>query len=153
KINGNRTLLDAGDSVTGLNPFGTRVTKIDVYGRSGDDRIAINTNLTARAVIYGGTGNDTVFGGSGNDPAFGGDGNDWLYGHGGDDQLFGNGGYDVIEGGPGNDWIDGGRDGIADLMTGNSGYDTFVIHRMWRYAFDPSTSSWTHTWVEEHEAI
>ena len=83
--------------------------QIRVYGRAGNDRITIASNITRDVELYGEAGNDTLQGGAGNDI---------LVGGAGDDLLEGNGGRDLPIGGAGKDRILGGAD--QDLVIGAS---------------------------------
>ncbi|MEC4818672.1 MAG: hypothetical protein SAK29_36165 [Scytonema sp. PMC 1069.18] len=53
---------------------------------------------------------------------------DTLYGYGGNDTLYGRAGNDSLSGGAGNDYLDGYGSLIdKDVLSGGSGYDTFVL--------------------------
>jgi Ca2+-binding RTX toxin-like protein len=111
KIDGVQTTLDAfAPGLDSLNPFDLPLTKINVLGKGSGDKITISSALTAQAKVWGGLGDDTITGGGGAD---------WLYGEAGKDRLFG---------GKNNDRLDGGRDGKKDILRGQTGADTFVIH-------------------------
>jgi Ca2+-binding RTX toxin-like protein len=88
----------------------TNVDSIVIFGRDGNDRIALDeTNGPLPAArIYGGSGDDELVGGSGNDVLSGGYGNDTLLGKGGDDVLYGGYGNDSLTGGAGTDQAFGG---------------------------------------------
>lgn len=95
------------------------ITRIDVRGEDGDDRI---TNNTVRpSVLDGGAGIDRIEGGGGSDVIDGESGSDTIYGRGGHDTIYGRFGYDWIDGGSGNDRIDGGEG--DDRIYGGSGDD------------------------------
>ena len=84
-----------------------------VYGRNGNDKITIGSQITRSTVIYGEDGNDSIYGGGGVDLILGGAGND---------KLFGNGARDVMFGGDGSDSLDGGS-GEDLLLAGGTSYD------------------------------
>lgn len=77
--------------------------------------------FTGRAIIYGGSGNDTITGGSGNDALIGEDGDDQIDGGDGNDVIRGGAGNDSQLGGNGNDMLYGG--GGRDTLLGNDGND------------------------------
>jgi Ca2+-binding RTX toxin-like protein len=110
--------------VVGGLPTVANTTQIDVFGQAGNDSIALDeTNgPLPRALLFGGSGNDTLSGGSGNDQLFGQAGNDTLLGQGGNDFLFGGDGDDVMTGGPGSDQVFG--QAGNDLLVWNSGDGT-----------------------------
>jgi Ca2+-binding RTX toxin-like protein len=114
------------------------VAVIRVFGKGGDDVIRLddggrldggNEPITARAVIYGGDGDDYIIGSpagpniiygdtgkngvhglasalNSNDTIYGGNKNDILYGEGGNDKLYGKEGNDQLFGGYGGDWLE-----------------------------------------------
>lgn len=123
----------------------TGVSRVEIDGRGGDDRLFVDTTATSRpmsATIHGGAGNDLIVGGQGNDKLYGGGGNDtiygdagkdWieggtgadrLYGNLGDDTVFGNEGDDLVSGGGGNDYLDGSTGN--DWVYGHEGNDTLI---------------------------
>ena len=123
------TLAQSNDLLTPLvNPFAAALTRINVFGRGGNDTISNNSNVSS--VMDGGIGHDTLNGGSNSDTLFGGAGDDKLYGHGGNDTLLGNNGFDILDGGANDDVLDGGDElfGIRDYLTGGTGKDIFVQH-------------------------
>jgi len=75
---------------------------------SGDDKIVVDSNVTANITAHGGSGDDTMIGGSGNDNFDGGSGDDKIYGGAGKDTLKGGSGDDYLNGGAGKDTMDGG---------------------------------------------
>jgi hypothetical protein len=115
------------------------VDRIVVFGRYGNDRIALDeTNgPLPSAVLRGGAGDDLLGGGAGADGLSGGSGNDTLLGGGGDDLLDGAIGNDSLTGGTGSDqslgragddqliWNPG--DGSA-VNEGGDGSDTVVVN-------------------------
>ena len=87
--------------------------------------------ISDRAFVVGGRGNDRLISGQGQDTIEGGkghdfidakSGNDQLSGGSGKDQLFGRNGRDFLDGGDGNDFIVGGRN--TDYLIGGGGKDT-----------------------------
>jgi Ca2+-binding RTX toxin-like protein len=72
----------------------SRVTKVVVKGRAGNDRIVGQPNLTKPLIADGGAGRDTLIGGSGNDRLAGGADDDYLDGAKGADEMHGGGGVD-----------------------------------------------------------
>jgi Ca2+-binding RTX toxin-like protein len=109
----------------------------------GDDRVFVGSRadtprpfknqLSLRATLVGGDGNDTLQGGPQNDLIIGGAGDDILFGDKrqdlvfggtGNDQIFGEGGRDNLFGQDGDDGMDGG--GQQDHLYGMSGADNLV---------------------------
>jgi Ca2+-binding RTX toxin-like protein len=119
-----------------LNPFDAAVSRVNVFGSDGNDEITIDANMTAAALLDGGSGHDLLTGGSGNDTLRGGSGDDTLSGRDGNDSLQGNDGTDHLSGGSHNDTLNGGDDGANDKLHGGSGADTFV-------------QNWGYFWWEE----
>lgn len=62
-------------------------------------------NLTAIALVSGGSAGELVLGTAAGETVSGGDGNDCVLGGGGDDSLRGDGGSDICVGGPGGDGL------------------------------------------------
>ena len=116
--------------VTGGTPTVANTNLITASGSGGNDVIRLNeTNgPLPRAILSGGSGNDTLTGGAGADQLFGQANNDTLNGRGGNDQLSGGSGNDILFGGSGNDRLVGGTgfdqvfgEGGNDRMIGNPG--------------------------------
>lgn len=110
-----------------------RPRSVTIRGMGGNDTIAVNSNVTIRAVIYGGEGDDTLtasainsslYGGSGNDLLNGRAGNDLIEGGEGADTLIGDDGNDTLYGHDGNDLIDAGAG--DDELYGNNGTDRLL---------------------------
>ena len=104
-------------------------SRIEIYGRGGDDEImvtlqAINGVVPRGVTIDGGAGNDTMQGGDGNDYLNGGLGIDRLYGGRGADTLVDLSGNNSFWGGEGDDSITAG-DG-DDQIRGEAGHDTIL---------------------------
>ncbi len=97
--------------------------KCTAFGGAGNDYLAGGHNDD---VLVGGDGNDEMHGREGNDWMYGNDGNDLMRGGQGNDYMFGGNGRDDMFGALGNDYLDGGRDGVADILAGGDGADTFV---------------------------
>ncbi len=102
-VAGDPTRLEVLDLTTVIGTFSrTGLTGILVDSLGGEDGIYINRingEITERAVLYGGDGNDGIRGGAGNDEVYGGPGDDrleWRPGD-GNDLLDGNDGTDTLE--------------------------------------------------------
>jgi RTX calcium-binding nonapeptide repeat (4 copies) len=117
--------VDVGDDGSGDFSFErSRIAKIVVKARGGDDSIRIDESLgvftdTIATTIDGGDGNDRIAGGRGIETLLGGRGND---------SIDGNGGNDVALLGVGNDtfvWDPG--DG-SDTIEGQDGVDTMLFN-------------------------
>jgi VCBS repeat-containing protein len=93
-------------SVSGQFPL-AQVSDVRVWGRGGNDVVAINVDVAA--FVSGGAGDDDLSGGGGADLLLGGDGNDMLTGASGDDVLIGGRGSDRLVGAAGNDLLIGGE--------------------------------------------
>lgn len=101
----------------------TSSTGTTVNAGAGNDRVTVQSNITAIITINGGDGNDIIFDGGGRSPLNGEAGNDIIYGNGGDDTINGGLGNDVIDPGPGQDT------GINGMVNGGGGNDTFILRR------------------------
>ena len=110
-LNGNKTSFNAAS-----------VNSIRVEGGTGDDTIDLRGNVSRRATINAGAGNDRIYGGSNTDVINAGDGNDRVYGLGGADFIDGGNGRDKISGGSSDDQIYGGAG--DDALAGGNGNDT-----------------------------
>ncbi len=136
--------IDAGDSLSIVNYFGTSATSTpylveEIRFQDGtvwsDEVIAEHFPIVGTFVsevlggsliadvILAGDGNDIVTSRSGNDVVHGGPGNDRLEGADGDDRLFGEAGNDTLNAGvgwprPGNNLLDGGYgDDVLDARS------------------------------------
>jgi Ca2+-binding RTX toxin-like protein len=95
----------------------------------------INGNVRNN-VLKGFGGQDYIYGRGGADDLFGGAGNDFLFGEAGNDRLYGEAGADNLDGGADADYLDGGYFPTfgtptgRDQLTGGTGADTFVRHRV-----------------------
>jgi Ca2+-binding RTX toxin-like protein len=126
-INGTaRSISVFSSSVTSPNMFDASISRVNLLGQGGNDRLRVNANFFGPSFMDGGIGNDTMFGGSGNDTMHGGLGNDSMFGNIGDDRMFGDDGRDFLSGGANNDFLSGGDDFDIDTMNGGTGADTFV---------------------------
>jgi Ca2+-binding RTX toxin-like protein len=125
--------------ITGGTATVANTTRIDVFGRAGDDQLVLDESLGAlpAARLFGEGGHDILIGGSGADLLDGGTGNDILSGKGGVDNLLGGDGIDTLTGGDADDLISGGNqdDRIiwnpgddTDLNEGDSGSDTIEVN-------------------------
>ncbi|MDR9489204.1 MAG: hypothetical protein RI539_02540, partial [Spiribacter sp.] len=94
--------LIGGDGGSGDTLFGTVGATTDgfdaasytIYGRGGDDTIAVDPDSTNSHYLFGGSGNDFIAGGQALDWLDGGSGNDILIASGGDDRMLGGSGND-----------------------------------------------------------
>jgi len=75
---------------------------------AGNDKLFVDSNVTADITANGGSGNDLMVGGGGDDKLSGGCGNDAIYGRGGNDCISGGHGNDYLNGGAGKDVNHGG---------------------------------------------
>src|SRR5262249_34002440 len=115
----------------------------ELHGGGDDDTLVLGANAGSDGFsvamfgddgndkLYGGAGGQVMSGGKGNDLLCGGDGNDFMDGDEGNDTLVGGAGADQLYGGDGNDVLcgshaDGKSDGVADILEGGTGADTFV---------------------------
>jgi hypothetical protein len=94
-----------------------------LQGLSGNDYLSGDDGDDS---LLGGSGNDTLMGGAGNDFLDGGDATDLLNGGAGNDTLVGGTGWgdDTLIGGAGDDSLVAGG-GVAEMLFGGSGNDTF----------------------------
>jgi Ca2+-binding RTX toxin-like protein len=97
------------------------VSRLEIDGGSGDDRISVADSVLVDAVIRGGNGHDKLRGGGGNDTLVGGTGHDQIEGGAGEDSLDGGQGHDKLSGGDGNDYLQGGVG--HDALSGGAGDD------------------------------
>jgi Ca2+-binding RTX toxin-like protein len=113
-----------------VGQFPSNVSRIVIFGLSGNDILRVDSRLSITAQLFGNDGKDTLIGGDGNDSLDGGIANDILFGGGGNDllrdlvgnnTLFGENGDDVLIAGAGNDKFYGGNG--ADLLRGGAGKD------------------------------
>ena len=122
-----------GYGVTIENAIGTSSRDTIIGNNANNILLGMNSN----DYLSGGYGNDGLSGGSGNDTLSGDSGNDYLLGDSGNDTISGGSGNDTLSGGSGNDTLSGGygNDRLIgysngkeyDILTGNSGIDTFVL--------------------------
>ena len=126
-------------AVLGGTPTVANTEQIQVFGLASNDGLVLDESSGAlpRALLFGGSGNDTATGGSGADQIFGQGDNDTLLGRGGTDLLFGGDGNDVLTGGDGDDQMFGesGNDRMVwnpgddtDLMEGGAGTDAAEVN-------------------------
>ncbi len=121
-------VLDGGLGDDRLRAYRQRA---NVYGSLGNDRIEGDYQ---KNILEGGGGNDRLWGNGNRDKIHGGSGNDALYGGDDHDILVGGLDQDYLSGGRGNDWLVGvnltqaeAGNGEVDKLTGNRGYDKFVL--------------------------
>lgn len=119
------SLNSTGDGFIVVDAEGTEfhdldgVTLISVDALGGFDSVIIQSNISIKCNVYGGTGGDTIETGAGDDYIHGGQGADNLFGGAGNDSISGNEDADTIKGGDGGDTVlDGG--GEADVIYGNA---------------------------------
>jgi len=137
------TVIGNGAIVASVNV--SKVSRIDIYGMGGNDRIDLNSGqapgeqpLLIPANVFGGSGNSTLIAGSGHDMLYaGGTGTATLIGGAGQDTLYGGTGNDLLLAGSGNTLMYSGA-GNATLI-GGPGSDTLVG--------GPGTD-----WLEPHSA-
>jgi hypothetical protein len=107
---------------TSVNLTAEQAKNVVIRGGNGNDRIAVDGDVTANLRIEGGDGNDTLIGGAGRNTLVGGAGDDYIQGGAGNDRIQGGAGRDVVYGLGGNDTITGGAD--RDYVDGGEGNDT-----------------------------
>ncbi len=136
---GNLRVNGGAVGITGGTSTVANTTRIDLFGRDGDDVITLDESSGAlpAARLFGEAGNDTLTGGSGADLLDGGTGNDTLLGKGGVDNLLGGDGDDILTGGDGDDLVSGGNNNDlfiwnpgddSDLNEGDADTDTIVVN-------------------------
>jgi phospholipase C len=81
--------------------FTESISRIEVYGQSGDDTITVDPNVTIPAFIFSGTGNNVITAGGGPSVVVGGAGNNTLTGGTGPSILIGGSGHEQLSGGSG----------------------------------------------------
>lgn len=94
-----------------------------VYLHGGND--VFGGYNSVRAVVYGGSGNDTITTGNLADTLVGGIGDDSLRANGGNDYLIGGAGNDTMLGLAGNDTIV--ADAGSDIIDAGTGADTIIV--------------------------
>jgi len=104
--------------------FDLTFAQIVIRGGDGNDTLTLNPGLGARAIVYGGRGNDILRTGAAGDILFGEEGDDTLRGRDGADILIGGDGDDLLSGGDGNDILIGGAG--ADRLVGNADDDILI---------------------------
>jgi phospholipase C len=81
--------------------FAQSISRIEVYGQGGNDKIFVSQDVTTPTYIFGGTGSDTIIGGGGQTVIVGGSGNNRITGGSGPSILIGGSGHEMIETGSG----------------------------------------------------
>ena len=117
-------------AITGGTPTVANTTKIQVFGRSGNDMLALDeaNGALPKAELRGGPGDDTLIGGSGDDQLSGQGGNDTLEGKGGNDSLLGGAGNDQVFGEAGDDRLIWNPGDDTDLLEGGADADTVEVN-------------------------
>lgn len=133
---GGTTVVDTSSpGIQSVNPYDDPLTRINIFGKGGNDAISVDAAIAATVVARGGDGDDTITGGSGNDLLYGDNGTDWLYGRDGNDRLEGGSGNDYLFGQNDNDRLYGDSSllypwfpsfGGNDYMSGGNGNDTLT---------------------------
>src|SRR5437763_16887377 len=108
------------------------VSRLAVFGGSGNDTILVTGRVAVPAELYGGDSNDTLQGGLGVNILVGGDG---------DDTLTGNGARDLLIGGSGADKLNGG--GAGDLLLAG-GFDGGQPPDVLQATLRQVTTGWIH---------
>jgi phospholipase C len=93
--------------------FPQAISRIEIYGQGGNDKISVAPDVTTPAYIFAGSGDDKVEGGGGQTVIVGGSG---------DNRLTGGAGASIIIGGSGHDHLATG-DGAALLIAGTTAFD------------------------------
>jgi Ca2+-binding RTX toxin-like protein len=146
-----RDSLYYGAYTTGVN-VDLEAGRATAVGAGARDRVFRIENVTGGAAadrLIGNGAANVLRGGGGSDVIYGRGGNDTLYGNAGHDQLFGEAGRDYLFGGSGNDYLDGGHDHLEDVLRGESGKDTFVVHQHQEPVWDPIDRRLELAWVDE----
>jgi phospholipase C len=91
----------SGSGVSYDHSFTQSISRIEIYGQSGDDNITVDQNVTIPAFIFGGNGNNVITAGGGPSVVVGGAGNNILTGGSGPTILIGGSGHEQLNGGSG----------------------------------------------------
>ncbi len=105
-----------GEKVDFDKNFAQAISRIEIYGLAGNDRITIDAAVTTPAFIFGGAGSDNVHAGGGATVVVGGQGQD---------QIFGGAGRSILIGGTGHDEIHAGA-GDALMIAGSTKFDANI---------------------------
>jgi Ca2+-binding RTX toxin-like protein len=135
---GNLLVNNGAVAINGPTATVGNTSLIRIFGAGSNDSVALDEAAGAlpKAILFGGSGNDTLTGGSGADMLDGDSGNDVLFGKAGDDKLLGDAGNDTLTGGTGTDRAFGqlGDDRMiwnpgegSDLNDGGNGIDTVEV--------------------------
>jgi phospholipase C len=81
--------------------FSQALSRIEVYGQGGNDKITVAKDVTVPAYVFASDGNDTVQGGGGQTVIVGGSGDNVLTGGGGASILIGGSGHEQLKAGAG----------------------------------------------------
>jgi phospholipase C len=90
-----------GKSVDFDHFFAQSLSRIEIYGQGGNDRINVASDVTTPTYIFAGDGNDRILGGGGETVVVGGSGNNRITGGDGPSILIGGSGHARIETGAG----------------------------------------------------
>jgi phospholipase C len=110
-LDSGETHVQIGDSFDHF--FAQPISRIEIYGQGGNDKISVAPDVTTPTYIFAGSGNDKVEGGGGQTVIVGGSG---------DNRLTGGGGPSIIIGGSGHDHLNTG-DGAALVVAGTTAFD------------------------------
>jgi hypothetical protein len=91
----------SGSGVSYDHSFAEPISRIEIYGQSGDDSITVDQNVTIPAFIFSGNGNNVITAGGGPSVVVGGAGNNILTGGSGPSILIGGSGHEQLIGGSG----------------------------------------------------
>jgi Ca2+-binding RTX toxin-like protein len=81
--------------------FAQPISRIEIYGQGGNDKITVAPDVTTAAYIFAGSGNNVIQGGGGATVEVGGSGNNRLFGGGGPSIQIAGSGRAMIETGSG----------------------------------------------------
>jgi acid phosphatase len=93
--------------------FAQPISRIEIYGQGGNDKITVAPDVTTAAYIFAGNGNDKITGGGGQTVIVGGSGNSTLIGGAGPSIIIGGSGHEKLKAGA----------GAALLIAGTTNFD------------------------------
>jgi hypothetical protein len=96
--------------------FAQAISRIEIYGQGGNDKITVAADVTTPAYILAGNGNDRINGGGGQTVIVGGSGNN---------KIMGGAGPTIVIGGSGHEKLKTGS-GAALLIAGTTKFDANV---------------------------
>src|SRR5262249_1572723 len=79
--------------------FPQSISRIEIYGQGGNDKITVAPDVTTAAYIFAGNGNDKITGGGGQTVIVGGSGNSTLIGGAGPSIIIGGSGHEKLKAG------------------------------------------------------